>query len=129
MNVPNDRLYTSEHEWVKIDGRTATIGITDYAQNELGDLVYVQLPEPGAKAEQSKPIAVVESVKTASDVYAPVSGTIAEVNGLLVDEPQKINADPYGEGWLIKIEIANPDDSKSLLDAAAYEEVVTAAER
>lgn len=124
MPAPNDRLYTKEHEWVKIDGPTATFGISDHAQSALGDIVYVELPKPGATLAQGKPIGVVESVKAVSDIYAPISGTVTEVNGAIEDDPAKVNADPYDTGWLVKITIANPDEAKSLLDAAAYDELV-----
>ena len=122
MPAPTDRLYTKEHEWVKIDGANATIGISDHAQSALGDIVYVELPKPGATLAQGKPIGVIESVKAVSDIYAPISGTVTEVNGAVEDDPAKVNADPYGTGWLAKITITSPDESKSLLDAAAYEE-------
>lgn len=122
MPAPTDRLYTKEHEWVKIDGANATVGISDHAQSALGDIVYVELPKPGATLSQGKPIGVIESVKAVSDIYAPISGTVTEVNGAVEDDPAKVNADPYGTGWLAKIKITNADESKSLLDAAAYEE-------
>jgi glycine cleavage system H protein len=122
LPAPTDRLYTKEHEWVKIDGANATIGISDHAQSALGDIVYVELPKPGAALAQGKPIGVIESVKAVSDIYAPISGTVTEVNGAVEDDPAKVNADPYGTGWLAKITITSADESKSLLDAAAYEE-------
>ena len=124
MPAPTDRLYTKEHEWVKIDGDSATIGISDHAQSALGDIVYVELPKPGASLAQGKPIGVVESVKAVSDIYAPISGTVTEVNGAIEDDPATVNADPYGAGWLAKIKIINADEAKSLLDAAAYEELL-----
>jgi glycine cleavage system H protein len=117
-------MYTKEHEWVKIDGQVATIGISDHAQSALGDIVYVELPKPGAALAQGKPIGVVESVKAVSDIYAPVSGTVTEVNGAIEDDPAKVNADPYGAGWLVKVTIADDGERKSLLDAAAYEELL-----
>lgn len=126
MPQPADRLYTKEHEWVKIDGKVAVIGITDYAQSSLGDIVYVELPKPGAAIEQGKPIGVVESVKAVSDIYAPISGTVAEVNGSVEDDPAKVNGDPFGEGWLVKVTMTNADDAKKLLDAAAYDAHVQA---
>jgi glycine cleavage system H protein len=126
LPAPTDRLYTKEHEWVKIDGSTATFGISDHAQSALGDIVYVELPKPGATLAQGKPIGVVESVKAVSDIYAPISGTVTEVNGAIEDDPAKVNADPYDTGWLVKIKIANPEEAKSLLDAAAYDELVKA---
>jgi glycine cleavage system H protein len=124
--APTDRRYTKEHEWVKIDGATATFGISDHAQSALGDIVYVELPKPGATLAQGKPIGVVESVKAVSDIYAPISGTVTEVNGAIEDDPAKVNADPYDTGWLVKIKIANPDEAKTLLIAAAYDDLVKA---
>src|SRR5450432_1268136 len=112
---PADRLYTKDHEWVKIDGSAATIGITDHAQSSLGDIVYVELPKTGATIEQGKPIGVVESVKAVSDIYAPVSGTVTDVNASVVDDPAKVNGDPFGEGWLVKIAIGKAEESKSLM--------------
>ena len=124
MAQPSDRLYTKEHEWVKVDGGVAVVGITDYAQSSLGDIVYVELPKPGAQIAQGKPIGVVESVKAVSDIYAPVSGTVREVNGAVEDDPAKVNGDPFGDGWLVKVALSNPAEVKSLLDAAAYDTVV-----
>jgi glycine cleavage system H protein len=109
-----------------IEGSIATFGISDHAQSALGDIVYVELPKPGAALAQGKPIGVVESVKAVSDIYAPISGTVTEVNGAIEDDPAKVNADPYGAGWLVKVKIANPDEAKTLLDAAAYEELLKA---
>ena len=126
MPAPNDRFYTKEHEWVKIEGPIATFGISDHAQSALGDIVYVELPKPGASLAQGKPIGVVESVKAVSDIYAPMSGTVTEVNGAIEDDPAKVNADPYGAGWLVKVKLAQADESKSLLDAAAYDELLKA---
>jgi glycine cleavage system H protein len=124
LPAPTDRLYTKEHEWVKIDGPIATIGISDHAQSALGDIVYVELPKPGAALAQGKPIGVVESVKAVSDIYAPVSGTVTEVNGAIEDDPAKVNADPYDAGWLVKVKLTNADEVKSLLDAASYDELL-----
>jgi len=123
---PADRLYTKEHEWVKIDGASAVIGITDHAQSSLGDIVYVELPKPGSSVSAGKPMGVVESVKAVSDIYAPLTGTVSEVNGSVEDDPAKVNADAFGDGWLVKVALANPDEAKSLLDAAAYDSVVQA---
>jgi glycine cleavage system H protein len=117
---PNDRLYTKEHEWIKLEGSTAVMGITDYAQSSLGDIVYVELPKPGTQLDRGKPIGVVESVKAVSDIYAPVSGTVAEVNGAVEDDPSKVNADPFGEGWLVKLTLNDGPPTDGLLDAAAY---------
>jgi len=121
---PTDRFYTKEHEWVKIDGARAVIGITEHAQNALGDIVYVELPKVGANLEQGKPIGVVESVKAVSDIFAPISGTVTEVNSSVVDDPAKVNGDPFGDGWLVKIDVADAGQSKQLLDAAEYDVVV-----
>jgi len=124
MGSPSDRFYTKEHEWVKIDGKNAVVGITDYAQSSLGDIVYVEMPEPGASIERSKPIGVVESVKAVSDIYAPVSGTVSEVNAAVEEDQTKVNSDPFGEGWLVKLTIADGADRTDLMDAAAYDELV-----
>ena len=124
MSTPTDRLYTREHEWAKIDGQTAVIGITDYAQSSLGDIVYVEMPKPGASVERGKPMGVVESVKAVSDIYAPVSGTVAEVNASVEDDQTKVNNDPYGEGWLVKVTVRAASDKTDLMDAASYDELV-----
>ena len=126
MAQPTDRFYTKEHEWVKIDGARAVIGITEHAQNALGDIVYVELPKVGASLEQGKPIGVVESVKAVSDIFAPISGTVTEVNSTVVDDPAKVNGDPFGDGWLVKVDVADAGQAKTLLDAAAYDAVVQA---
>ena len=112
--------FTKDHEWVRLDGDLAVIGITDYAQSQLGDVVYVELPETGRRLEQGKEAAVVESVKAASDVYAPVSGEVAEVNETLAADPAKVNADPLGEGWFLKVRLADPTELDALMDEAAY---------
>ncbi|HXN09399.1 MAG TPA: glycine cleavage system protein GcvH [Candidatus Acidoferrales bacterium] len=124
MAQPGDRLYTKEHEWVKIDGTSAVVGITDYAQSSLGDIVYVEMPKPGIAVERGKPVGVVESVKAVSDIYAPVSGTVIEVNAAVEEDQTKVNSDPYGEGWLVKLALADASDKTGLIDAAAYEELV-----
>lgn len=125
MNVPADLLYTDEHEWVRLEGDVAVVGITDYAQHELGDVVYVELPEVGSTVEQGKPFGVVESVKAASDLYAPVSGEVVEVNTALEDAPELVNNDPYGEGWMIKVRPSNWEAEKAnLLDAEAYRRLI-----
>jgi glycine cleavage system H protein len=129
LPAPTDRLYTKEHEWVKIDGPIATIGISDHAQSALGDIVYVELPKPGVSLAQGKPIGVVESVKAVSDIYAPMSGTVTEVNGAIEDDPAKVNADPYGAGWLVKVKLTQAGETKSLLDAAAYEQLLKSEEQ
>ena len=128
MNVPSELRYTKTHEWVRLDKGVATIGITDFAQEQLGDLTYVELPAVGDNVEAQSEVAVVESVKAAADVYAPVAGTIAEVNKKLMDQPELINSDPFGEGWLFKL---RPDDASEidmLLDADQYEDMIPEAE-
>ena len=122
MNVPDDLAYSSDHEWIRADGGRARIGITDYAQDALGDVVYVQLPEVGASVQAGDAVAEVESTKSVSDIYAPVSGTIVEVNADLADAPERLNDDPYGEGWIFVIETA--DGSTELLDAEAYRTLI-----
>lgn len=122
MNVPEDLAYSSDHEWIRTDGGRARVGITDYAQDALGDVVYVQLPEVGADVSAGDAIAEVESTKSVSDIYAPVSGTIVEVNAELVDTPERLNDDPYGEGWIFIIETA--DGGTELLDAGAYRNLI-----
>lgn len=119
-NVPSELKYTASHEWVAVDGDTATIGITDHAQDLLGDLVFVELPEVGAQLEAKGECAVVESVKAASDVYAPLSGEVLEVNEALSDAPETINSDPYGAGWILRLKIGDSGELDALLDAAAY---------
>jgi glycine cleavage system H protein len=116
--------FTKDHEWVRLDDDLAVIGITDYAQSQLGDVVYVELPEPGHRIEQGKEAAVVESVKAASEVYAPVSGEVAEVNDALAADPAKVNADPLGEGWFIKLRLDDPKQLDGLMDQAAYQRFV-----
>jgi glycine cleavage system H protein len=116
--------FTKDHEWVRLDDDLAVIGITDYAQLQLGDVVYVELPEPGHRVEQGKEAAVVESVKAASEVYAPVSGEVAEVNDALAADPAKVNADPLGEGWFMKLRLDDPNQLDGLMDEAAYQRFV-----
>jgi glycine cleavage system H protein len=112
--------FTREHEWIRTDGDTAVIGITDYAQEQLGDVVYVELPEPGRRVERGGEAAVVESAKAASEVYAPVSGEVVAVNEAIVADPAKVNADPMGEGWFVKLRLADPGELDGLMDEAAY---------
>lgn len=121
MAYPANYRYTKEHEWVEVQGDVAAIGITDYAQNELGDVVFVELPKVGTKIETGKTFGTVESVKAVSDIYAPVSGEVTEANDVLHNTPEKINSDPHGAGWLIKIKLANASEVAGLMDAAAYE--------
>ena len=120
MNVPDDLLYTDTHEWIKREGDNVRVGITDYAQSELTDVVYVELPKMDRQANAKEAIAVIESVKAASDIYAPVKGTVVEVNKALEADAGLINREPYGQGWIFVLKIENPDDLKNLKDAAAY---------
>ena len=118
---PEDLKYTEDHEWIKVDGDIATMGITDYAQNELGDIVFVELPEEDDEFDQGDAMGVVESVKAVSDIYMPISGAIAEANEEVLDAPDLVNSDPYGEGWLIKIRIADESQLDSLMSADDYQ--------
>jgi glycine cleavage system H protein len=120
---PENLLYSKEHEWVKLDGETATIGITDYAQSSLGDIVYVELPRVGKQIEQFGNIGVVESVKAVSDLFTPVSGEVLEVNSALEGDPAAVNRDPYGEGWLFKVKLKDGDEKSNLLSAGDYEKI------
>ena len=122
--IPEDLKYTDEHEWLRIEGDTAVVGITDYAQHELGDIVYVELPAVGKKAEVKKAFGVVEAVKTVSDIFAPVSGEIVAVNEALATDASIVNKEPYGRGWMIKIKMSNPADANSLLGPAEYKKLV-----
>ncbi|GAC1542616.1 MAG: glycine cleavage system protein GcvH [Acidimicrobiales bacterium] len=124
MNVPDDLRYTSDHEWVRIEGNRLRMGITDYAQDALGDVVFVQLPEPGSQVSSGSSFSEVESTKSVSDVYAPVAGTVVEVNNELTDAPQRLNDDPYGEGWICIIEVADSAALEGLLDAGAYRALI-----
>lgn len=123
MAYPADFKYTKEHEWIKVEGNTGTIGITDHAQQALGDIVFVELPKPGAKIESGKSFGTVESVKAVSDLYAPVSGTVTEVNGDLGTAPEKVNSEPH-QAWMVKITLDNPSELSSLLSAADYDKFV-----
>ena len=122
MAVPNDLYYASTHEWLRIDENIATVGITDFAQNQLSDITFVELPDVGREVEAGDEVAVVESVKAASDIYAPVAGTIVEVNGDLEDSPDMINASPYNAGWLFKIEVRKEEDVDNLMSSEEYAE-------
>lgn len=125
MNFPSELKYTKEHEWIKIvDGNVALIGITDFAQHELGDIVYVDVSTVGKAMAAEEVFGTVEAVKTVSDLFLPVAGTILEVNAILEKQPELVNTDPYGEGWMVKIELANAADLDGLMDAAAYEALV-----
>ena len=120
MNVPPDLLYTKEHEWVLVENDTATVGITDYAQEELGDVVYVELPEEGASFEVEESFGSVESVKAVSEIYMPLSGKVKEINPDLADAPEVINEDPYGDGWMIRITVTDPGQLEDLMSAEDY---------
>lgn len=124
MDVPDDLRYTSDHEWVKLEGDSIRIGITDYAQDALGDVVFVQMPEVGASVTAGDSFSEVESTKSVSDVYVPLAGTVTEVNDALSESPQRLNEDPYGDGWLCTIRLVDPDAVGSLLDAAAYRKLI-----
>lgn len=125
MKFPTDLRYTKEHEWLRIEGNVATIGITDFAQRELGDIVYVEVETIGKELEAGAVFGTVEAVKTVSDLFLPVAGTITELNPALADKPELVNNDPYDEGWMVKMTISNLEDIEKLMDAAAYESVVS----
>jgi len=118
---PTNCRYTKDHEWIKVEGATGTIGITDYAQHELGDVVFVELPKPGAKLEAGQSFGTVESVKAVSEIFAPASGEVLEINAALANAPEQINTDPHNAAWMLKIKLANPKEVDALMDAAAYE--------
>jgi len=124
MEFPKELRYSREHEWVAVEENIATIGITDYAQDQLGDIVYVELPEVGAQVTKDEAFGVVESVKAVSDIYAPVSGTVTEVNVGLPDSPETINEDPYGDAWMIRVEMSDPDELEDLMKATEYKKFV-----
>lgn len=124
MSYPSNLRYTKEHEWISLDGNVATIGITEYAQRELGDIVFVEVDTIGKNLEAGAIFGTVEAVKTVSDLFIPVSGTINELNAALSGAPELVNSDPYGEGWMIKMTVNNPADVEALLDAAGYESLV-----
>jgi glycine cleavage system H protein len=121
---PTDRRYTKEHEWILADGDRATMGLTAYAQDQLGDIVYLEMPEQGAEFSKGDVMGSVESVKAVSEIYAPISLSVAEINGDLEDEPEKVNADPHGDGWLCKVQITDAAEMDGLMDAAAYQEFI-----
>jgi glycine cleavage system H protein len=123
-SYPDDLLYHPEHDWVRIDGDTATFGITWFAQDALGEVVFYDPPDGGSEVRKDEPYAEVESVKAVSDVFAPLSGEIIEVNSAASDSPESINEDPYGQGWLVKVKLSNPDQKDSLMDAAAYKKLL-----
>ncbi|PLX79536.1 MAG: glycine cleavage system protein H [Desulfuromonas sp.] len=124
MDFPDELKYTEEHEWVLVEENIATIGITDFAQDQLGDVVFVELPDVGVEVEEGKPFGVVESVKAVSDIYAPLTGEVVEVNEELPDTPEMVNTSPYEDAWMIKIKLSDPKEVDDLMDAAAYEEFI-----
>lgn len=124
MEIPKDRRYTRTHEWVQLDGDIATVGVTDYAQNELGEITYAELPEAGTAIAKDESFGVVESVKAASDVYAPVTGEVVEANSAAADSPEVINSSPYSDAWLIKVRVEDTAQVEALMDAEAYEAFV-----
>lgn len=124
MNIPADLKYTKEHEWIKIDGDMATVGITDYAQGELGDIVYVEIETEGESLDADEVFGTVEAVKTVSDLFMPLSGEVAELNEGLDTDPESVNRDPYGDGWMIKIKMSDPSQVDGLLSADAYKELI-----
>ena len=125
-NVPEDLHYSKDHEWVRVEGGVAVIGITDYAQNSLGDVVYVELPKAGDEFAANEPFGSVESVKAVSEVFTPIAGVIAQINESLADEPETVNSDPYGSGWMIRLKMSNAGEVDSLLTAAEYEDFTKA---
>ena len=125
MNVPTDLLYTSDHEWVNVVGNVATIGITDFAESELGDIVFVEFPELSSTVEKGQSAGSIEAVKTVADLYMPISGTVIAVNENLDNNPEAVNDTPYGDGWMVKIEIANQDEISDLLTATAYDDLIS----
>ncbi len=125
MNVPQELKYTTDHEWTRIEDDVLTVGITDYAQGELGDVVYVDLPEVGDTFEKSDSFGTIEAVKAVADLFSPVSGEIVAVNEALEDKPETVNQDPYGEGWMVQIKISNEEDLKDLLDAESYSKQIS----
>lgn len=126
MSIPAELKYTKDHEWVAVDGDVIRVGITDFAQAELGDVVYVDLPKAGTQCVKDQPFGEVESTKSVSDLFAPVSGAVVDVNGALDGDPSTVNTDPYGNGWMITIQVANPDELSELLDADQYRALIDA---
>jgi glycine cleavage system H protein len=124
VNIPVELKYTKEHEWVKLEENIAIVGITDYAQSELGDIVFVELPSMGKEVKQMEPFGTIEAVKAVSDLFSPVTGKVIEVNSALDDDPMVINRDPYGEGWMIKVELSDQSQLDDLLDASSYKGII-----
>ena len=125
MNFPSNLKYTKDHEWISIDGNIATVGISDFAQHELGDIVYVDINTKGKALTADTVFGTVEAVKTVSDLFLPVSGTITEINPILENEPEKVNTDPYGDGWMVKMQVDNTEDINNLMDVEAYQKLVS----
>jgi glycine cleavage system H protein len=126
VSVPNDLRYTRDHEWLRLDGEEATVGITAYAADQLGDIVFVELPDAGRELDQARPFGVVESVKAVSDLFAPISGEVVATNAALAAGPELVNSDPYGDGWMIKVKVADASQLDDLLDGEAYDALVAA---
>jgi glycine cleavage system H protein len=124
MNFPDNLKYTKDHEWIRIEGETGTVGITDYAQGELGDVVFVELPAVGKSVKRHDAFGTIEAVKAVSDLYAPMSGSVTEINAAVAATPDAVNKDPYGKGWIVKVKLSSPAEAKDLLDAAAYRALV-----
>jgi glycine cleavage system H protein len=124
MNIPEELRYTEEHEWVKLDGNVATVGITDFAQSELGDIVYLEIDSLDTEINSNEVFGTVEAVKTVSDLFMPVNGKVVDVNSTLEDNPEAVNDDPYGEGWIIKIEVSNPSDIDALMNSEEYKNLI-----
>lgn len=125
MNIPAELKYTEEHEWIRVEGNTATVGITDYAQGELGDIVFVELNEVGSEIAKMAAFGTIEAVKAVSELFSPVSGKIVEINAALEDDPMQVNGDPYGDGWMVKIEVSDPSELDQLLDSDGYNNVIS----
>lgn len=124
MNIPAELKYTNEHEWIRADGKVATIGITDWAQSELGDIVFVELPNVGDTISKGQPFGTIEAVKSVSELFAPVAGTVVQINSALEDDPMAINRDAYGDGWMIRLELSDPPELEQLLDAVGYQSII-----
>jgi len=124
MSIPQSLKYTKEHEWVREDGDTVTVGITDHAQGELGDIIFVEFPEIGQKIQRDEPFGTIEAVKTVADLFAPISGTVTEINETLDDSPESVNQDPYGDGWMVKVSVSEAGELDNLMSAVQYQEMI-----
>lgn len=124
MNIPENLAYTESHEWIRLDGPTATMGITDHAQDELGDIIYLEFPQVGQELTRGEPLGTIEAVKTVADLLAPLSGKVTEINESLNNDPEKVNRDPYGDGWIVKFDLSDPSERKNLLTSEAYGEII-----